>query len=200
MNTVKRTIGSSFRICHPSIIPFMSRNGLTRTLSRIAGYCGQPPHGSCHAIFMFASNPQHAEWIKSDTAQDRLARVLAESVQRFFPDGGKVGFSVGHKCKTSNPNDRGASIFGGGYEADFAEKVLEKSKVLQEGIHEPLQDREIRVTIGDEVVWSQGVEPDARVTWDPVRGVLRVGIFDCPQLISKLRAASAGCCSIRYVH
>lgn len=48
---------------------------------------------------LFASNPQHAEWIRSDTGQTRLARILCESVQRFFQQGGVIGFSVGHKMR-----------------------------------------------------------------------------------------------------
>jgi uncharacterized protein YgiM (DUF1202 family) len=41
--------------------------------------------------------------------------------------------SVGHKYKTSQPHDRGASVYGGGTEADYAELLLiEVDKKLRE--------------------------------------------------------------------
>jgi hypothetical protein len=123
---------------------------------------------------LFASNPQHAEWICSDEKQGWLARILCESIQRFFQDGGLVGFSVGHKYKTSQPNDRGARIYTGGYEADYAEAVLEKAGIMLEGIGKPQEEREIQVVQGDQILWKQSVDPDADITWDPVRGLLRI--------------------------
>lgn len=120
---------------------------------------------------LFASNPQHAEWIRSDAGQARLARILSESIQRFFQKGGVIGFSVGHKYKTSRPNAQGAAVYGGGWEADYAEKVLEKAKVLLEAVEQPQLQREIRVLHGDKVLWKQAVDrSDARnrarpVTW-----------------------------------
>lgn len=124
---------------------------------------------------LFGSNPQHCEWIRSDSGQQRLARILCESIQRFFQKGGLIGFSVGHKYKTSSPNDRGAQIQGGGWEADYAESVLEKAKALIEGIEQPQEQREIRVLQGDQLLWQQSVDADAEIFWDPVRGVLRIG-------------------------
>ena len=72
---------------------------------------------------LFASNPQQADLIRSEDGQNALARVLVESIHRYFPEGGLIAFSVGHKYKTSNPADRGAPLAGGGNEADYAEKV-----------------------------------------------------------------------------
>lgn len=123
---------------------------------------------------LFCSNPQHAEWIRSDQMQNRLALVLVESIQRFFPNGGLVAFSVGHKYKTSRPNDRGAEVYGGGVEADYAEKVLKKAKIMLEDIDKQQEDREIQVVRGDEVLWKQRVDPDSDILWDPVRGILRI--------------------------
>jgi hypothetical protein len=123
---------------------------------------------------LFCSNPQQAEWIRSDEMQNRLARVLGESIQRFFPGGGLVAFSVGHKYKKSHPNDRGAKVYGGGVEADYAEEVLKKAKIMLEDIDKPVEDREIKVVRGDEVLWKQSVDPDSDILWDPVRGVLRI--------------------------
>ncbi len=123
---------------------------------------------------LFASNPQHAEWIRSAEGQSRLAQILAESIQRFFPAGGKVGFSVGHKYKTAQPDDRGAAVYGGGFEADYAEMVLGKAKTLVEAVKEIPREREIRVVMDDQVLWTRAIDPDARVAWDPVRGMLRI--------------------------
>jgi len=44
---------------------------------------------------------------------------------------------VGHKYKTSNPNDRGAAVIGGGWVADYAEDVLVRAKELLEAMEEP---------------------------------------------------------------
>jgi hypothetical protein len=123
---------------------------------------------------LFCSNPQHAEWIRIDEIQNRLARVLGDSIQRFFPSGGLVAFSVGHKYKTSRPNDRGAQVYGGGVEADYAEEVLKKAMIMLEDIDKPQEDREIKVMLGDEVLWKQSVDPDSDILWDPVRGILRI--------------------------
>jgi hypothetical protein len=123
---------------------------------------------------LFASNPQHARWIADDAGQARLARVLCDSVQRFFQKGGLIGFSVGHKYKTSSPSDRGAAVVGGASEADCAEAVLQKAKAFIEAIGAPQTEREIQVVQGETLLWKQTVDPDADVSWDPVRGVLRI--------------------------
>ena len=148
---------------------------------QVGGYNGRGDfnlrHTDMPAILLeplFASNPQHAEWIRSDERQNRLARILCESIQRFFQGGGLVAFSVGHKYKTSRPNDRGAKVYGGGMEADYAEAVLNKAREMIEGIDKPQEHREINVIQGDEVLWTQAVDSDADITWDPVRGVLRI--------------------------
>jgi N-acetylmuramoyl-L-alanine amidase len=75
-------------------------------------------------------NPNHAQWIKSDEGRQKLAEILRESIKENFPDGGLIGFSVGHKYKKSTPQDKGAPLCGGGYEADFAEMVLKKAEEL----------------------------------------------------------------------
>lgn len=123
---------------------------------------------------LFVSNPQQAEIVRSDAGQQRLAEMLTESIQRFFQKGGLIGFSVGHKYKTSNPNDRGAAVAGGGWEADYAEAVLLKTQVLLEAIEGPQVTRDIRVVQGDQELWRQSVDIDADISWDAARGVLRV--------------------------
>lgn len=88
---------------------------------------------------LFASNPVQADLIRSDSGQERLARALVDSIRRFLPSGGLVAFSVGHKYKKSNPNDRGARLHGGGWEADYAEKVLLKAgSMLESRTHDGL--------------------------------------------------------------
>jgi hypothetical protein len=123
---------------------------------------------------LFASNPRQADWIRSDDGQARLARILCDSIRRFFQSGGRIGFSVGHKYKRSAPTDRGAAVVGGGWEADYAEQVLLKAQAMLEGIVEPQREREIQVVAGDAVLFRQIIDVDADVTWDGVRGVLRV--------------------------
>jgi hypothetical protein len=123
---------------------------------------------------LFASNPQHVQWICSESGQTRLAMILCESIQRFFQGGGLIGFSVGHKYKTSKPDDRGARVFGGDSEADYAEVVLEKAKTLLEAVAGQQQEREIKVVRDNDVLWKQSVDADADISWDPVRGVLRI--------------------------
>jgi N-acetylmuramoyl-L-alanine amidase len=122
----------------------------------------------------FVSNPQTAELIKTEAAQYRLANILTESIQRFLPAGGLVGFSVGHKYKTSSPNDRGAAVFGGGTEADIAEAVLLKAQQQLEALGTVPQEREIKVMQGNEVLWKGNIDFDADVRWDGQRGVLTV--------------------------
>jgi len=76
---------------------------------------------------LFASNPEQAGIIRSESGREKLASALVESIRTNFPDGGLVAFSVGHKYKKSSPKDRGAKLHGGGTEADYAEMVLERA-------------------------------------------------------------------------
>ena len=123
---------------------------------------------------LFVSNPRHAGIVKSLDGQARLAGVLVDSIQRFFPDGGLIAFSVGHKYKPSKPGDMGASVVGGGAEAEFAEAVLERAKQSLENIGAVESERRIRVLKGDTELFSQAIDDDAELVWDPVRGILRI--------------------------
>lgn len=121
---------------------------------------------------LFASHPQQADLIRSEAGQAALARILVESIRRFFPDGGLVAFSVGHKYKTSNPSDRGAALAGGGTEADYAEKVLQKAaKLLTEEPAVPVQ-RMLRVMKGEQLLFETAVDEDAVLTWSSERNLL----------------------------
>jgi hypothetical protein len=92
-------------------------------------------HTKCPAILvepLFCSNPRHAAIIRSLEGRLKLAEILAASIREFFPKGGLIAFSVGHKGKPSKPRDRGAAVYGGGSEADFAEMVLLEAKLMLE--------------------------------------------------------------------
>ena len=109
-----------------------------------------------------------------------LARILAESIRRFIPGGGLIAFSVGHKYKTSSPNDRGAALAGGGTEADHAEKVLEKAaKLLTDEAAAPAP-RTLRVMQGDRLLFETVVDEDAVVSWSSDRNLLFIPEADAP--------------------
>jgi len=142
---------------------------------------GNVKHTKMPAVLLeplFASHPQQAEAIRSDAGQAALARILAESIRRFFPDGGLVAFSVGHKYKASSPNDRGAALAGGGTEADHAEKVLERAaRLLSEEAAEPTP-RMLRVMQGDRLLFETAVDEDAVLSWSSERNLLFIPDID----------------------
>jgi len=122
---------------------------------------------------LFASHPQQADAIRSDAGQAVLARILAESIRRFFPDGGLIAFSVGHKYKSSSPNDRGAALAGGGNEADHAEKVLLKAaQLLSEEPAAGATPRMLRVMKGEQLLFETAVDEDAVLSWSSERNLL----------------------------
>jgi len=75
---------------------------------------------------IFVSNAVQARWLKVEGVP-LLARTLNIAIRKTFPDGGIVAFSVGHV-----PPDPGAKIVNGGWEHDWAIKVLKTAKVLLE--------------------------------------------------------------------
>ncbi|MDX2448387.1 MAG: N-acetylmuramoyl-L-alanine amidase [Desulfobacterales bacterium] len=123
---------------------------------------------------LFASNPQHAQWIRSESGQDILASILKESIERFFQEKGTIAFSVGHKYKESRPKDLGASVHGGGAEADYAEIILKKAKTLLDETDGLEKERLIKIIKEGETLWSGSVDSDDDVNWDPIRGVLSI--------------------------
>lgn len=136
---------------------------------------GNVKHTKMPAVLLeplFASHPQRAEAIRSEAGQAALARILAESIRRFFPDGGLIAFSVGHKYKTSSPNDRGAALAGGGTEADYAEKVLQKAEVLLTSEPAAPAQRMLRVMKGEQLLFETPVDEDAVLTWSSDRNLL----------------------------
>lgn len=134
---------------------------------------------------LFASNPTQADWIRSAEGQDKLAKILADSIIEFFPDGSLIGFSIGHKYKTSRPSDRGAPLHGGGVEADYAEIVMEKAQSILEKYSPsaeppmpatpiiPLND--IRIIRDGKELWVHtDIDEDDEVLWDPENRVLYI--------------------------
>lgn len=47
-------------------------------------------------------------WMEDASNRERLARDIADSIMAKFPEGGRVGLSIGHKGKSSSPHDTGA--------------------------------------------------------------------------------------------
>ncbi len=123
---------------------------------------------------LFASNPRHAQWIRSESGQNILAAILKESIERFFQDTGTIACSVGHKYKESRPRDLGASVHGGGNEADYAEIILKKAGTMLEESDGLEKERFIKIVQDGETLWSGPVDSDDDVNWDPVRGVLSI--------------------------
>jgi hypothetical protein len=138
---------------------------------------GNVKHTTMPAVLLeplFVSNPQQADIVRSASGQAALARILAESIRRFFPKGGLVAFSVGHKYKTSRPNDRGADLAGGGSEADYAEKVLEQAAALLSEAQAAPQPRMLRVMQGEKLLFETPVDEDAVVVWSSDRQLLSI--------------------------
>lgn len=125
----------------------------------------------------FISNPQQADWLTDVKCQESLAKILCDSIRRFFPNGGTVAFSIGHKGKKSRPQDRGATMINGaGMEADYAELVLRLAKDMLENEEESEEDQGRTITIKEdkEVIFKKGIDEDANILWDPVRGILNI--------------------------
>lgn len=136
---------------------------------------GNVKHTNMPAVLLeplFVSNPQQAEIVRSASGQAALARILAESIRRFFPQGGLIAFSVGHKYKTSRPNDRGAALAGGGTEADHAELVLQQAAALLTQAQPAPQSRTLRVMQGEKLLFETQVDEDAVVVWSSDRHLL----------------------------
>jgi len=137
----------------------------------------------------FVSNPQGAEVVRSEDGQISLATILTRSIQQFFPKGGIVGFSVGHKYKTSRPSDRGAAVYGGGWEADFAELVLSRAKEFlekpelltqqqaKEAQSKPPVRPEIRVVQGNQLLWRHVLEDQETLSWNPENNELTLKLM-----------------------
>lgn len=89
---------------------------------------------------LFISNRQHVDWLMNGLGIPLLAVCLADTIKTYYKSG-TIGFSVGHKYKTSNPDDRGAKVPESYlipylntsiYESDICESILLKAKNILE--------------------------------------------------------------------
>jgi len=108
----------------------------------IGGYRGRGNHNLYYtnmpAILLeplFVSNPEQAALIKTEEGQERLARCLVKSIKEIFPDGGLIGFSIGHKGVNA-----GAPVHGGGQEEQYAELVLDRAHDMLIGLRDEDED------------------------------------------------------------
>jgi len=125
---------------------------------------------------LFADNPKHAVFIKSENGQNKLATILVDTIKKIFPQGGLVGFSIGHKYKSSKPKDRGASVYGGGTEADYAEIVLNKAKLMLESgsavvvetapVVVEKFDCDIKIVVNDKLAFTKHMSSVERIEWN----------------------------------
>lgn len=80
----------------------------------------------CPAVLIepcFVSNPNEAKLLHDVTTMRKLGEGIADLLLRWLPFDSVVGLDVGHKFKTSSPNDRGAACVLGDTEADHAEQL-----------------------------------------------------------------------------
>ena len=124
----------------PEVLEAGAGPGLTDNIL-VGGYNGRGnsniKHTDMPAVLLeplFGSTPSHADLIRSEEGQWKLAQIISSLVQKYFPDGGLVAFSVGHLYKRTSPKDKGSLLHGGGYEGDYAERVLLKAQQLLEGL------------------------------------------------------------------
>ncbi|HEY3900775.1 MAG TPA: N-acetylmuramoyl-L-alanine amidase [Chthoniobacter sp.] len=66
---------------------------------------------------LFVSNKTQAQWIHNPDNVSALARVIAAALEDATKPGDLIGLSIGHRCKTSEPNDTGAACILGDTEA-----------------------------------------------------------------------------------
>lgn len=93
---------------------------------------GNIAHVSCPAIIMepgFVSHPGFAAWSQSAAGVHVLAEAIVHVVRGALPGGGVVALSVGHLGKEGGV-DRGAPVFGGGWEGDLALQVVDLAHEL----------------------------------------------------------------------
>lgn len=78
---------------------------------------------------LFLSNDAHVAIAITEQGTDLLAAILVETLRTVLPNGGHVGFSVGHKYQRSAPADRGSAAvcYPEFTEADIADTVLNKA-------------------------------------------------------------------------
>jgi N-acetylmuramoyl-L-alanine amidase len=104
--------------------------------SRASFINSYPP--TCVVVLLepcFVSNRVDAEKLHKGSFMDKLADSIVAGIKDFIKSNANrkfevIGLSVGHKYKTSNPNDRGAACVFGDWEADHAEVLAKKVAAL----------------------------------------------------------------------
>jgi hypothetical protein len=83
---------------------------------------------------LFVSDAEQAKIASSEDGQNRIALIIVQMITHFYPNGGLIAFSPGHKYKVNSPRDRGAPVHPdvGGWEADLAEKYMQKAAYILE--------------------------------------------------------------------
>ncbi len=76
----------------------------------------------------FVTNPQEAQRLHDQAFMQRLAEAIIAGINKFLSEQkvkqvDVIGLSVGHKGKTSQPDDKGARCVFGDFEADHAEQL-----------------------------------------------------------------------------
>ena len=114
---------------------------------------------------LYVSDVEQSAVALSEEGQKSIAAILVDVIKKYFPDGAKCAFSLGHKFKASSIHDRGAPVVIG-YdddespapihhptlaEADLAEKVLFFAKAMLEGKEEPEEPEDEIFLVGE---WS----------------------------------------------
>lgn len=113
---------------------------------------------------LFVSNPAHVSMLL-DGGIEKLAKAIKQSVQLHFPEGGLIGFSVGHLYKKSRPNDTGAAVAGHPElsEGELARQVIER---VIELLEDKTEYDTIKIVKNDKLVQQMKVKAGAKVTWD----------------------------------
>jgi hypothetical protein len=81
----------------------------------LSGIVLEPFFGDMAAQAAIAQTPQ---------AREAYARAIADGIRKHYPADAKIALTLGHKYKPSNPDDRGASLVGGGDEASWNEPII----------------------------------------------------------------------------
>lgn len=84
---------------------------------------------------LFINNAAAAQVVRTEEGQERLARVLSDSIRQFFPAGGLVCLSNGHPGDPLHPDAgrQGVSLREGGTEVVFSHLVLLKAMAQLQG-------------------------------------------------------------------
>jgi hypothetical protein len=83
---------------------------------------------------LFVSDEEQARIAKSPVGIETIATIIFQMIVKFYPNGGLIALSPGHKYKVTSPSDRGAPVHPsvGGWEADLAELYMKRLAELLE--------------------------------------------------------------------